>query len=217
VQFPSIQGWRREGKIDYLSSVPMPPQQITLMRPAKRGGFTMIEMLIVLVMVGILSAMAITGWKRLMWHVQAQGAAQEFRDAIALARSDAVTKKRNSGILIDPAGMRYLRFVDSNTTNGRYDIGESVLQGWTSFPSSLIIHLPVLSAWSPDPIPLSCDPSASPLDYSTQVGNVAVVFKPDGRSWATLQVKLGVRTFPSDTFHIGVLPPTGLVQLRKAK
>lgn len=177
----------------------------------------MIELLIVLVMVGILSAMAITGWKRLMWHVQALGAAQEFRDAIALARSDAITKKRHSGILIDPAGMRYLRFVDSATTNGRFDSGEVVLQEWASFPPALIIHLPLLSNWSPDPIPVSCDPSAPALDYSSQVGIYSMVFKPDGRSWATLDVKLGVRTFPADTFHISVLPPTGLVQLRKAK
>jgi prepilin-type N-terminal cleavage/methylation domain-containing protein len=198
----------------------MPPHPTSHRHPAGRGGFTLIELVIVLVMVGILSAMAITGWNRLMWHVQGLGAAQEFRDAILLARSDAITKKRNSGILIDPAGLRYMRFVDSNATsaaNGRYDTGEVVLQKWASFPSKLIVHLPVLSNWSPDPVPVPCDASAPALDSSTQIGNVAVVFKPDGRSWATLDVKLGVRTFPDDTFHISVLPPTGLVQLRREK
>lgn len=175
----------------------------------------MIEMLIVLVMVGILSAMAITGWKRLMWHVQALGAAQEFRDAIALARSDALTKKRHSGILIDQTGLRFLRFVDSNPANGRYEAGqERLLQAWASFPSNLILH-PIRSNWSPDPVPMSCDPSEPAQDYSSQIGSIAVVFKPDGRSWATLDARLGVRSFPADTFHISVLPPTGLVQLRR--
>jgi prepilin-type N-terminal cleavage/methylation domain-containing protein len=192
----------------------MAPHPISHKPATARGGFTMIELVIVLVMVGILSAMAITGWNRLMWHVQALGAAQEFRDALLLARSDAVTKKRNSGILIDPAGMRYKRFVHANTANGGYDSTDTVLQDWVSFPSSLIIDS-IASSWSPDPVPEPCDASAPPLDYSSQIGTYAVVFKPDGRSWATLDVKLGVRTFPADTFFISVLPPTGLVQLRR--
>ena len=195
----------------------MAPHPTFHQRTAARGGFTLIELVIVLVIVGIVSAMAITGWNRLMWHVQALGAAQEFRDAILLARSDALTKKRNSGILIDQAGMRYKRFVHLNTANGGYDeTNDSTLQDWVSFPSTLIIES-IKSNWSPDPVPEPCDASAPALDYSAQVGNYAVVFKPDGRSWATLDVQLGVRTFPADTFFIGVLPPTGLVQMRRGK
>lgn len=177
----------------------------------------MIEMLIVLVMVGILSAMAITGWKRLMWHVRALGAAQEFRDAIALARSDALTKKRHSGILIDPAGMRYLRFVDDNANNGRFDTAsETRLQDWQAFPTSLIVDS-IGSTMSPDPQPVACDGSPSSADPSSQTATYSLVFQPDGRSWANLRVKLGVRSFPDDTFLVDVLPATGLVQLRRSK
>ena len=92
--------------------MPMPPHPITHRCRAVRAGFSMIELAIVVVLVGIVSAMAVTGWNRLTWHVRALGAAQEFRDAVLLARSDAVTRKRHSGILIDPDGMRYLRFLN---------------------------------------------------------------------------------------------------------
>ena len=152
-----------------------------------------------------------------MWHVQALGAAQEFRDAILLARSDAITKKRNSGILIDQAGMRFLRFIDSNPTNGRYDsTQERLLQGWQSFPSSLVIDS-IHSTMSPDPLPQACDGSDAAVDASSQTGTYSLVFKPDGRSWADLSAKLGVRSFPNDTFEFSVLPATGLVQLRVEK
>lgn len=179
----------------------------------------MLEMLVVLVIVGILSAMAITGWHRLMWHAQALGAAHEFRDAILLARSDAITKKRHSGIYIDPAGLRYLRFIDADASDqpdGHYDSTDTVLQNWASFPSALIVRSPE-SNMSPDPRPRSCDASQAPLDSSAQVGFYSLVFKPDGRSWATFDVDLGVRSFPDDTFHIKVIPATGLVQLRMEK
>ncbi len=176
----------------------------------------MIELAIVVVLVGILSTMAITGWNRLMWHVRALGAAQEFRDAVLLARSDAVTKKRHSGIVIEPAQMRYLRFLDDKVNNGRYDASETLLQEWQAFPTSLIVDS-IGSTMSPDPQPVACDGSPSSTNSSSQAVTYSLVFQPDGRSWADLRVKLGVRSFPDDTFFVDVLPATGLVQLRRSK
>jgi len=180
-----------------------------------RRAYTMIEMIVVLVLVSILAGMGTLGWKRVMWRVQAYGATDALRNALLLARSDAVTRKHHSGILIDRDSLRYLRFVDSSSTgasDGRYTAGEIILQPWTPLPKRMVIYS-MNSGITPDPTPRPCGTRRSTTATSTQTGRYSIVFKPDGRSWATLQAKLGVSSFPSDTFRIIVLPPTGMVQL----
>jgi hypothetical protein len=172
--------------------------------------------MIVVVMIGIVAVMSATAWNRLTWSIQAKGAIEEFRDAILLARSDAITRKRNSGIIIDVSAMRYLRFIDSSSlgeADGRYQTGEVILRGWTKFPERLVA-LDFTSSISPDPLPRPCRSAAStPIAPTEAPGSYSIVFRPDGRAWATLQAKLGVHSFPTDTFRLNVLPPTGLVTL----
>lgn len=174
----------------------------------------MIEMIVVLALVSILAGAGILGWKRLMWRIQAYGATDALRNAVLLARSDAVTRKRHSGILIDRDSLRYLRFVDSSATgaaDGRYAAGERLLHPWTPLPKKMIIHA-MSSSISSAPTPRPCGKPA-PKSSSAQAGRYSIVFRPDGRSWATLEAKFGVSSFPADTFRIQVLPPTGMVQL----
>jgi Tfp pilus assembly protein FimT len=171
-------------------------------------------MLVVLALVSILAGVGILGWKRLMWRIQAYGATDALRNAILLARSDAVTRKRHSGILIDRDSLRYLRFVDSSASgaaDGRYTAGERLLQPWTPLPRKMLVHS-MRSSISPAPTPRPCGKVASAAG-SAQAGRYSVVFRPDGRSWATFEASFGVSSFPADTFRILVLPPTGLVQL----
>jgi Tfp pilus assembly protein FimT len=175
----------------------------------------MIEMIVVLALVSTLAGMGILGWKRLMWRVQAYGATDALRNALLLARSDAVTRKRHSGILIDRDSLRYLRFVDSSSSgaaDGRYASGERLLQGWTPLPGKMVVH-DMVSSITSAPTPRPCGTLAAKSAGAAQTGRYSVVFRPDGRSWATLAAKLGVSSFPADTFRILVLPPTGMVQL----
>lgn len=175
----------------------------------------MIEMLVVVVLIGILSGMGMLGWNRLMWRLQAYGSTDEVRNALLLARSDAVTRKRHSGILIDRDSLRYLRFVDSSSTgahDGRYNAGEEILQPWTPLPRRMVVYS-INASISPDPTPRPCGTRVRPGAASGQSGRYSIVFRPDGRSWAPLDARLGVSSFPSDTFRIQVLPATGMVQL----
>jgi len=181
-----------------------------------RSGFTILEVVIVVVMVGIVAAMSATAWTRLTWNIQAKGAVEEFRDAILLARSDAITRKRNSGIFVDVSGMRYLRFVDSSSlgeADGRYQAGERIVRDWSKLPARLLAY-EFRSSISPDPTPRPCESAAStPTSITESPGSYSIVFRPDGRVWATLQAKLGIESFPNDTFRLNVFPPTGLVTL----
>jgi len=173
------------------------------------------ELMVVLVIAGILTVMAVGGWKRIQWRVQVLGAADEFRNALLLARSDATTRQRNSGMVLDTANHRYLRFVDSlpldGSADGKYESGETVLQNWQPLPAHLVFY-PIVSTVSYDPAPSNCGTTTAPSS-TPQAGTYSVVFKPDGRCWADFKAKFGISTFPDDTFTLTVLPPTGLVTL----
>ena len=170
-----------------------------------------------MVLVGILASMASVGWKRVMWRVQALGAADEFRNALQLARSDALSRQRHSGVLLDPAGLRYLRFVDSSSSgaaDGRYTAGETIVQDWRPLPTRMVVHSVHSSISAPVTL-RTCGSAATSGTSSTQAGTFSLVFAPDGRSLATFQAKLGIESFPEDTFRIEVLPPTGLITLER--
>ena len=174
------------------------------------------EVMVVVVIIGILSSMASVLWTRFSGRINARGGMDELRNAIQLARSDAITRRRNSGILIDKDSLRYLRFIDSSATgaqNGRYDLGEVILQKWTKLPSKLVFFNIVSSIPTILP-PQKCDQPASTSIATPQSGQYSIVFRSDGSSMGTFQAKLGVESFP-DTFHLVVLPPTGWVLLEK--
>ena len=193
-----------------MSSMPRPRHSLRF-----RRAFTLAEMLVVFVLVSVLVGFGVLGWKRLTWRLQAIGATDEVRNALLAARSDAMSRKRHSGILVDRDSLRFLRFVDSSSTgasDGRYTQGERILQGWTPLPPKMVVYT-MSSSITPAPSPRPCGSSGKSAATTTQSGRYSVVFRPDGRSWATFQAKLGVSSFPKDTFKILVLPPTGLVRL----
>lgn len=180
-------------------------------------GFTFVEVMIVVVLVGVLSAVAMGTWDKFNGKMRAADAAKELRGALLTARSDALTRKRQGGILIDFSARRYLRFVDSSgdattSLNCRYEPGEVILQSWTPLSSKLVFHSQA-SSLSPDPGIRQCGVAATTAAASAQSGTYAVVFRPDGSSCASLLVKMGVQDIPSDTLRLSVQPATGLVAM----
>lgn len=176
-------------------------------------------MIVVIVIVGILSLLAYSGWRRVQWRIQVLGAADEFRNALLLARADALTRQRNSGFELDPTNLQYRRFVDSSgvsgAANGSFDNGEIILQAWTALPAHMVFD-EIKSTISSDPEPRPCNSAATPTSstvHSGFSGTYSVVFHPDGRCWASFRAKFGISTFPDDTFLVTVLPATGLVTM----
>lgn len=102
-------------------------------RTDRSGGFTLLEFMVVLAIVGILSGMGVVTWNKFLSRMKTTAEINELRDAIHQARSDAITRKRYSGILIDFSARRYSLFLDSSATasttrNGRYESGETILR-----------------------------------------------------------------------------------------
>jgi len=193
-----------------------------MLRPIRKiilhrlAGFTLVELMIVVVIVGILAGMGGAYWNKFTSKLKVSTGVKELRSAILSAKSDAVTRRRYSGIQIDFAQRRYMLFVDSsaqvsNTRNCHWDDGETVLKGWASL-SSKIQFSGMASSISPVPAIRDCGTAAA-SSAQAQSGVYSMVFRPDGSSCATLSVKVGSVEVPSDTFRLTVLPATGLVQL----
>lgn len=185
-----------------------------------RSGFTILEVLIVVVLIGILAVLASVSWRRITYKLRVVTAVEELRNAVQLARSDAVTRRRHSGLLLDVSARKYLRFVDSSKLtqlpDGTYTTDDPiVIQDWVELPSRLVFHS-VASSFTPRREPRNCGASRVAVSTTTRAGPFyPIVFRPDGSSWATFDARLGVESFPGDTLRLTVFPPTGLVQLEK--
>ena len=60
-------------------------------RHRARGGFTIIEVMIVVALVGIFAAFAVPSWQRYQRNLQVRAAARSVANAFAIARSRAIT------------------------------------------------------------------------------------------------------------------------------
>lgn len=179
----------------------------------------MVELLVVIAIIGILSGILGVTWNKFSDKMRVTTAIRDLRSSVIVARSDAMTRKRYSGIVIDFSGRKFMRFVDSSATaattrNCRYEIGETILQTWMSLPPQVQVFQSA-SSISPDPPIRKCDVASSAVVAAAQTGAYAVVFRPDGSSCAALSAKIGITGFPSDTFRLTVQPPAGLVTLEK--
>lgn len=165
------------------------------------------ELLIVIALVGITSSLAVGSFRKVQARSQARAAIEDLSTALHLARSDASTRQRRSGVLIAPdtgnnfvdaagvprTGLKYLRFVDSDLgTPGAYDATDTILQGWTSMKGQVFAY--------------------SISSSGLSAGMVSLVFHTDGSLDNDLQMNMGIANF-TDTFRLGLLPATGLATL----
>jgi prepilin-type N-terminal cleavage/methylation domain-containing protein len=180
-----------------------------------RHGFTLLELLVVIAIVGIVGGLSIVGWSSFLARLKSHGTANQIRDALVLARMDAKSRLRNTGVLLDTANDQFLVFVDSfaGGPTGRYVTGDLVLTPWTTLPSKPVFAS-ISSSSSPDPVPRPCMTAGTGTVSTPQTGNYSIVFRPDGRSWVSFQAKL-VTPKITDTFLVGVLPTTGLITLEQ--
>lgn len=155
-----------------------------------RQAFTLIEVLIVLVIVGIATTMAGSGFNLMMRMMDAKTAAYRFRDAIQLARSDAMARARYGGIALDTSSKRWTRFVDNQSagTVGMLD------------PMDTLIGVDSLTGFAVNSI--SC---------TRMAGSVcAVVFSPDGSTLDAGSLHLVLQgTKSSVVFSVLIVAATG--------
>ena len=96
------------------------PRQVP-MQMSRRRGFSMIEMLTTLIIMGIVAMMAIP--KLDLSHMKSDAALRQVMTFFVQAQRTALTKQYNVIVSIDVAGNR-LRFIEDRNNSSLYDAGD---------------------------------------------------------------------------------------------
>jgi len=106
----------------------------------KSDGYTMLEIMIIVVIIGILSAMAVPTFYNITPKLKARAQARSTLNYIRLARSRAVSENTQIGVYVDSANRRYFVFKDTvNPALMTYDIGDSILVGPETIDGSVVL------------------------------------------------------------------------------
>jgi prepilin-type N-terminal cleavage/methylation domain-containing protein len=171
-------------------------------------GFTLMELLIVLVLVGITSGFAVASWRKIHGRMKARASMETLVVALHRARSDATAKEKLAGVAVGPDttssfvcggstrhGLRYMRFIDSPIgVAGIYDDLDTVTQSWVRLDGNV------------------CAFTTSSSGLSN--GIASVVFHTDGSTDNDLRMTLGLEN-STDTFRLNLLPATGLATMER--
>ena len=93
-----------------------------------RSGFTMIELLIVIVIIGIVAAMAVPRFQIAFERMNFQSSVRGLASSLRSARSMSISQKSQFGVYLDPSALTVTLFKDMVNTGG-YDFvtGDSVM------------------------------------------------------------------------------------------
>ncbi|MEE9553381.1 MAG: GspH/FimT family protein [candidate division Zixibacteria bacterium] len=94
------------------------------------SGFTMMEMMIIIVIIGILAAIAVPSFSSIMPKLEVRAQARATLNYIRQARSRAISEGTQYGVHVDAANGQYLLFKDTvNPAQMTYHNGDSVVVG----------------------------------------------------------------------------------------
>ena len=102
------------------------------MRMSRRRGFSMIEMLTTLIIMGIVAAMAVP--KLDLSHMKSDAALRQVTTLFVQAQRTALAKQYNVLISVDVTGNR-MRLVEDRNNSSTYDTGDRMM--WMAFEPGL--------------------------------------------------------------------------------
>ncbi len=150
-------------------------------------GFTFVEMMITVILIGILSALAVPSFIRTMDRVKLKSQVREIVSDIRWARSKSIQTKVQCGVVFNVANNTYSIFMDTdNPGNFVYSVNDSTLQTKTL---------------------------SSKLDLTAcTFPNNCIIFRSDGTGCSTGQINCS-STSISENYNVNVLATTGRVKI----
>ena len=150
-------------------------------------GFTMMEMMIVVVVIGIIAAMAVPSFLNYMPKLRVKSSARDIVSELRLARSKSVSERRPYGVAFDVASNSIYTFADTDNPSAQtYSTSDSLVKADT----------------------LSSDVSLNACSYN----NGCVVFNSTGAASTSGDIQV-VTGDGSIVMSINVLASTGRVRL----
>jgi len=96
-------------------------------RPGERG-FTLMEMMIVVVVIGVIAAMAIPSFLSYMPKLKVKACARDIVSQLRLARSKSVAERRPYGVAFDVGAKCYTVFADTDNPAAKtFTVADSVM------------------------------------------------------------------------------------------
>jgi type IV fimbrial biogenesis protein FimT len=152
-------------------------------------GITLLELMIVTVMIGITSTLAIPSFEQGMDKLRLKTAGRDIVSDLRLARSSAVSQRYQFGIYFDLISKQYVFFKDiANPGAFTYDLGS-------------------------DSVIVTKTPPSNVNFGSCSFSNFAVIFRPDGSASTSGSIELSSSEEGSGSFTVDVLSSTGRVKL----
>ncbi len=92
-------------------------------------GITILEIMAVVVIIGIMAALAYPQFDASMNRLRFRGGAKDIVSKLRLARSNAISEKRLYGIAFNSGGGVMITFIDSlNLSSSQYDFGDPIVK-----------------------------------------------------------------------------------------
>jgi len=106
----------------------------------RTGGFTMLEMMIIVVIIGILAAMAVPSFSSIIPKLKVRSEARGTLNYLRLARSMAISEATQVGVFVDTSNRRYFIFKDIISPDQMtYNVGDSIMSGPDIIDSDVVL------------------------------------------------------------------------------
>ncbi|AKJ63443.1 pilus assembly FimT family protein [Kiritimatiella glycovorans] len=171
-------------------------------RNAGRGGFTLIELMMVILVMGIIATIAIPAFQGSQSRAaRVDAAARELQGAVSLARQWAITKRQHTYLLLpddncsdkDKSFTHYAIYACTNETTCDDTAPEGeFIRGWKAYQEGVVVYPP---------------PSTAEKNFALGTDNYAsvkcLVWRPNGRMKGLAVTTPEIEVYPGRTDESG--------------